>query len=108
MLPALTVQPLVENAVKHGICKAEKGGRVTISSRELDDRYKIEVSDNGVGFDGDTPPHDGKSHLGIENVRSRLSKLCGGTLKLSSEMGKGTSAVIILPKEKKNTEGKAL
>lgn len=108
MLPALTVQPLVENAVKHGICKAEKGGRVTISSRELDDRYEIEVSDNGVGFDVDTPPHDGKSHLGIENVRSRLSKLCGGTLKLSSEMGKGTSAVIILPKEKKNTEGKAL
>ncbi|MGN1134624.1 MAG: sensor histidine kinase, partial [Oscillospiraceae bacterium] len=108
MLPALTVQPLVENAVKHGICKAENGGRVTISSREFDDRYEIEVSDNGVGFDVNVTPNDGKSHLGIENVRNRLWKMCGATLELSSEVGKGTSAVIILPKKTKNTEGKAL
>lgn len=108
MLPALTVQPLVENAVKHGICKAENGGRVTISSRELDDRYEIEVSDNGVGFDVDAVPNDGKSHLGIENVRNRLWKMCGASLELSSEVGKGTSAVIILPKKTNSTEGKAV
>lgn len=108
LLPALTVQPLVENAVKHGICKAENGGRLAISSRELDDRYEIEVSDNGIGFDVNTPPNDGKSHLGIENVRNRLWKMCKASLELSSEVGKGTSAVIILPKKTKNTEGKAV
>ena len=108
LLPALTVQPLVENAVKHGICKSENGGRLAISSRELDDRYEIEVSDNGIGFDVNTPPNDGKSHLGIENVRNRLWKMCKASLELSSEVGKGTSAVIILPKKTKNTEGKAV
>lgn len=100
MLPSLTVQPLVENAVKHGICKAEDGGRVTISTREFDDSYEIEVSDNGVGFDVNVTPDDGRSHLGIENVRNRLWKMCGATLELSSEIGRGTSAVIRLPKEK--------
>lgn len=112
MLPALTVQPLVENAVKHGICKNENGGRVTISSRELEDCYEIEVSDNGVGFDVSEPPNDGRSHLGIENVRNRLWKMCGAALELSSEIGKGTSAVIHLPKktdkQNNNTEGNAL
>ncbi len=100
ILPSLTVQPLVENAVKHGICKSEDGGRVTISTRELDDCYEIEVSDNGVGFDVNVMPDDGRSHLGIENVRNRLWKMCGATFELSSEIGRDTSAVIRLPKKK--------
>ncbi len=108
MIPALTVQPLVENAVKHGICKSEKVGTVKISSRELDDCFEVEVSDDGVGFDVNEPKNDGKSHLGIESVRSRLWKMCGAALEITSEIGKGTSAVIILPKKTKNTEGKAL
>ena len=99
MIPSLTVQPLVENAVKHGICKTENGGTVKISSRELSDCYEIEVSDNGISFDVNTPPNDGKTHLGIENVRYRLWKMCGATLQISSEIGKGTDAVIRLPKE---------
>ncbi|MGN0674405.1 MAG: sensor histidine kinase [Oscillospiraceae bacterium] len=108
MIPSLTVQPLVENAVKHGICKSEKAGTVKISSRELDDCFEVEVSDDGAGFDVNESPNDGKSHLGIENVRSRLWKMCGAALEITSEIGKGTSAVIILPKKTKNTEGKAL
>ncbi|MGN1415256.1 MAG: histidine kinase [Oscillospiraceae bacterium] len=112
MLPALTVQPLVENAVKHGICRSEKGGRVTVSTRELEDCYEIVVSDDGVGFDVNGQKNDGKSHLGIENVRNRLWKMCGASLEISSEIGKGTSAIIHLPKktdqQNKNTEGKAL
>lgn len=107
MLPSLTVQPLVENAIKHGICKSDKVGTVKISARELPDCYEIEVADNGVGFDVNNIPDDGRSHLGIENVRNRLWKMCGGTLEISSEIGNGTSAVIHLPKETKNTEGKA-
>ena len=104
MIPSLTVQPLAENAVKHGICKSEKVGTVKISSRELDDCYEIEVSDDGVGFDVNETKNDGKSHLGIENVRSRLWKMCGAELEITSEPGKGTSAVIRLPK--KNADGK--
>ena len=108
MIPSLTVQPLAENAVKHGICKSDKGGTVKISSRELDDCFEVEVSDDGAGFDVNETKNDGKSHLGIENVRSRLWKMCGAELEISSEIGKGTSAVIRLPKKTKNTEGKAL
>lgn len=104
MIPSLTVQPLVENAVKHGICRCERVGTVKISSRELEDCFEVEVSDNGAGFDVDEPKNDGKSHLGIENVRSRLWKMCGAALEISSEKGKGTSAVIRLPK--KNGDGK--
>lgn len=98
MIPSLTVQPLVENAVKHGICMKENGGTVKISSRELEDCFEVEVSDNGVGFDVNKPKNDGKSHIGIENVRSRLRKMCGTELEITSETGNGTSAVIRLPK----------
>lgn len=102
LIPALTVQPLAENAVKHGICKTEKGGTLKIISRELPDCYEVEISDDGIGFDVNEPLNDGKTHLGIENVRKRLWKMCGAVLEISSEKGKGTVSVIRLPK---NHEG---
>lgn len=50
-LPALSVQPLVENAIKHGLMGLESGGSVTVSAYETDKDYCVKVSDNGVGFD---------------------------------------------------------
>ena len=97
-IPPLTVQPLLENAVNHGISDMPHGGCVTISTEEMPDRYEIRVSDNGVGFDPDTIPVDGRSHVGISNVRSRLNIMCHGTLDIKSAPGQGTVAIIQIPK----------
>ena len=100
MVPALSVQPLVENAVRHGITRKKGGGTVTVKVREYDDFYEIYVIDDGAGFDLSQPPDDNGTHLGMENVRKRLDVMCGGTLTVSSALGKGTTAVIWVPKEK--------
>ncbi|MBO7303426.1 MAG: histidine kinase [Clostridia bacterium] len=97
-LPVLTVQPIVENAVKHGTSKKRGGGKVVISTMEDDESYIISVNDTGCGFDPSLPKNDGKSHVGIENVRQRLSNMCGGALTIESEVGVGTSATIKIPK----------
>ena len=97
-IPPLTVQPLVENAVNHGISDLPDGGCVTISTCEGTEHYEILVSDNGIGFDPASPPADGRTHIGIANVRSRLAILCGGTLDIISAPGCGTTAVIRIPK----------
>ncbi|MGN0501912.1 MAG: sensor histidine kinase, partial [Ruminococcus sp.] len=99
LLPALTIQPLVENAVKHGVGDAPNGGTVMLSTRELPEFYEIEIYDNGVGFDTENFDKDEKIHIGIENVRSRLELMCNGTLTLKSSVGNGTTATIRLPKE---------
>ena len=99
LLPVLTVQPIVENAVKHGTSKKRGGGKVVISTYEDENNYIINVSDTGCGFDPTVPKNDGKSHIGIENVRQRLFNMCGGSLTIESEIGIGTSATIKIPKE---------
>jgi sensor histidine kinase YesM len=97
-LPVLTVQPIVENAVKHGTSKKRSGGKVVISTLEDEKDYIISVSDTGCGFDPSKPKNDGKSHVGIENVRQRLFNMCGGSLTIESEIGIGTLATIRIPK----------
>ncbi len=98
-VPTLTVQPLVENAVRHGICKRPGGGTVTIRSYETETEYIIEIADNGVGFDTESITADGETHVGIENVRSRLAYF-GDTLEIKSELKVGTTATIRVPKKK--------
>ena len=97
-LPVLTVQPIVENAVKHGTSKKRGGGKVKISTEEDGESYVIKVADTGCGFDPTVPKDDGKRHVGLENVRQRLSNMCSGTLTIESEIGVGTLATIRIPK----------
>ena len=97
-VPALSVQPIVENAIKHGICKAERGGTVKISSAETDRDYRIVVSDDGMGFDVSMHLDDGRKHIGIINSRYRIKEMVGGSLDISSTPGEGTTATIIIPK----------
>ncbi len=97
-LPVLTVQPIVENAVKHGTSKKRGGGKVVISTEEDTKNYIIKVSDTGSGFDPSVPKNDGKSHIGIKNVRQRLSHMCQGSLTIESEINVGTLATIRIPK----------
>lgn len=99
LLPALTVQPLVENAVKHGVGKAAGGGTVKIMTRECKNYFEVTVCDNGVGYEPKEQREDGRTHIGIENVKNRLWKMSHATLEISGEKGKGTVAVIKLPKE---------
>lgn len=98
MIPSLTVQPLVENAVKHGVGKAEEGGTVTLSTQEYDEYYEIVVADDGVGFCPEEPLSEGTPHIGIENVKQRLWLMCQATLEIKSEPNVGTVATIRLPK----------
>ena len=100
-LPPLSIQPLVENAVKHGICQKEDGGTLIISTRTDGDYVEIIVSDDGVGFDPEQKINDGKPHVGIKNVRQRLYTMCHGTLKINSKPGKGTTITLRLPRESK-------
>ena len=99
LLPALSVQPIVENAVQHGACSREEGGTVLVAADETPDEYVITVKDNGPGFDVNKMPEDGRSHIGIRNVQQRLAMLCGGTLHVISIPGEGTTVEIRLPKE---------
>ena len=102
MIPSLSVQPLVENAIKHGITQRRRHqGTLTISSREGKRSWFVFVRDDGVGFDPTAAPSDSRTHLGIENVRSRLELLCGGTLTIESTPGEGTTCRIRIPKEAK-------
>lgn len=96
MIPPLTVQPLVENAVRHGILKRDEGGTVIIRSWKTQDGYFVEIWDDGVGVET-LPKQDGCDHLGIENVRSRLDLMCKGTLKIDSKAGQGTTVTIKIP-----------
>ena len=97
-LPALTVQPLVENAIKHGLMKLEKGGSIQVISYETDTDYCISVEDNGVGFDT-SKLLEKEKHIGIRNIRERLKVMVGGTLEIESTKGVGTKVLITIPKE---------
>jgi hypothetical protein len=98
-LPALTVQSIVENAVKHGIGKREDGGTIRICTSKTDNEFLITVSDDGVGFECERADHDESLYAGINNVRLRLSTQCGGSLKIESKPGAGTTATIRIPKQ---------
>ena len=99
-LPALTLQPLAENAVRHGICHRENGGTVIIRTERIGDKIHISVIDDGVGFDTSKEKNDGNTHIGLKNVRTRLRSMVNGELAVTSEVGKGTTATIILTEEK--------
>ena len=101
MIPSLTLQPLVENAVRYGVRgNADGCGTVQILSRECPDHYEISVIDDGPGFSfssGQEP--ESRVHIGIQNVKERLRIICNGELEISSAPDQGTRITIILPKK---------
>ena len=104
VLPQLSIQPLAENAVKHGISKKRGGGTLTISTRETDNAFQVIVSDDGKGFDVNKVKNDGRSHIGMDNVHMRLKEMCGGEVEISSKIDEGTVATVTLPKEGQKRE----
>ena len=104
-LPLLSIQPIVENAVKHGVGMKKYGGTVKISSFETEDAFEVVISDDGVGFDTEAPKKaDDRSHVGMDNTRRRLKDMCGAELITTSKIGEGTVARVIIPKIKKEGE----
>ena len=97
-IPALTIQPIVENAIKHGLMKLEKGGTIRVVSYETDTKHCVVVEDNGVGFDTSVLL-DERKHVGIRNIRGRLKAMVNGTLTIESKQGVGTKVLIEIPKE---------
>lgn len=98
-IPPLTLQPLVENAVRHGIIMRDEGGTITIQTQETNDFYIVTVCDDGVGFVPVSVPKDNRAHIGIQNVRERLKTTYSGTLTITSVLSEGTTATIMIPKK---------
>ena len=99
-VPVLTIQPLVENAVKHGISKKPTPGVLMLSTTEDTNNFYVIIEDNGVGFDTsilEIKEKLGKS-IGISNVKYRLKSMVGGDVKIESTIGKGTKVTVTLPK----------
>jgi sensor histidine kinase YesM len=97
-IPALTVQPIVENAIKHGLMKLPQGGTIRVEVNETDTDYCISVVDDGAGFDTEAWIDDRK-HVGLRNIRERLRAMVNGTLEIESTVGVGTKVLITIPKE---------
>ena len=97
-IPALTIQPIVENAIKHGLMKLPKGGTIRVVSYETATHYCVSVVDDGLGFDT-SELLDDRKHVGIRNIRERLKAMVKGTLEIESTVGVGTKVLITIPKE---------
>lgn len=98
LIPPLTLQPLVENAVQHGVLNRRNGGTIVIRTEKTDECAVVMVFDNGVGMEKAKGIHSlgDRAHIGISNVRSRLKEMMGGTLDIESS-GEGTTAIIRIP-----------
>ena len=93
-VPPLTLQPIVENAVKHGLDPDSDPIRIFIQTRETDSCSEIIVSDNGPGFestDNDRP------HIALANIRQRLELMCGGQMTILPREGGGTVVKLTVP-----------
>jgi len=101
-VPSLSVQPLIENAIRHGV-RIRENGIITIHSFKADNRHIITIKDNGIGFDvekilkkDDGLPTD---HIGILNVKKRIELSLSGTLTIESIIDQGTTITITIPEE---------
>ncbi len=93
MLPPLLLQPLVENAVRHGLLPLVSGGSICIDVREEAARLRVEITDDGAGFLSDAVTYG----YGIRTTRRRLSLLYHTALTIVSQPGRGTSCSFSIP-----------
>lgn len=102
-VPPLTVQPIVENAIKHGaLTRSDGTGRVTVKTEDTGDTIVITITDNGTGADLTDKQKEHYS-VGIENTKKRLALQCGGTLNVDLTQ-EGSTAVITIPTVQKKAE----
>ncbi len=99
-LPPLTIQPIVENAVKHGFRPRGGHGTIRIAEREDADSHIVTVSDDGVGMDM-TAARTASGSTGLANINYRIEQLCGGRMDMVSRPGCGTTVTVVFPKSDK-------
>jgi two-component system, sensor histidine kinase YesM len=105
-LPKLTIQPLVENGVVHGLENRRGGGNVEVRIWEEGESVYISVADNGVGFDpsliDDTSESSRHNHVALNNIKKRILLLYGeeGDMQIMSSPGHGTTVLVIIPIDK--------
>ena len=99
-IPPLSIEPFVENAVKHGVWQKREGGTVRVISEEKEKTFVISICDDGVGFDPQNPPPPAvRGHgIGMKYAIERLNTMVSGTVKVESQPGKGTTITIEIPK----------
>lgn len=104
LLPPLSVQPLVENAIRHGLNKGRRKGVVTVRSYQTDTEYIIQVEDDGTGFDVSRYRrpflYNRMENGGLERVRCRIEHMAGGSMDIRSFEGIGTVITLHIPKRK--------
>ena len=93
-LPPLTLQPIVENAVKHGMDPYSGPLHISVRTRHTDAGTEITVEDDGPGFD---PSDEGNPQTALDNIRQRLDMMCRGTLEVTCRDGGGTTVTITIP-----------
>ena len=93
-VPPLTLQPIVENAVRHGLDPDSDPLRISIQARKTDSGSEIIVSDNGPGFE---PADDDKTHIALKNIRQRLEMMCRGKMTITPREGGGTVVRLTIP-----------
>ncbi len=98
MIPPLILQPVVENAIKHGISKKLTNGTIILRTRDVGNHIVITVEDDGVGFPMEALENE--KSVGLRNIRFRLQHLVGGQLDIQSQVGVGTTVTITIPKER--------
>jgi two-component system LytT family sensor kinase len=96
LVPALFLQPLVENSVRHGFASPERDGLVEIRAGRVDSRLMLTVTDNGRGLAGEAPPREG---VGISNARKRLAQLYGESQSfgIAARAPRGVEVTVELP-----------
>jgi LytS/YehU family sensor histidine kinase len=95
MIPSLTIQPLVENAIKHGISAKEENGTIILKTEKIGKKIKISIIDDGIGFVVGEHDKDGKTHVGINNVKTRLYYLLSAEMNIQSDSN-GTKVEVII------------
>ncbi|SHI45866.1 sensor histidine kinase [Pseudobutyrivibrio xylanivorans] len=98
LIPPLSLQPVVENAVRHGVTKKIGGGTIKIYVREMEDCYKITVKDDGIGFDSKQLDEEIEA-AGIHDIRKRLYEMNKSKLSIASTEGVGTTVTYLIMKE---------
>ena len=100
LLPALTIQPIVENAIKYGVSKIEKGGKIVISTKCEKNNIVILIKDNGKGFNvEELIKNDNRTHIGLFNTKHRIHEMVSGQMFIKSKENRGTTVKIIIPKK---------